>query len=95
MDRATDHDDESRLAQIERELVADDPVLADALSTVSPMNRARWPWMALAVLGTVLLLIGSLIINAAMVLLGAGCALVGSLVVVAESPAAEQGSDRN
>lgn len=93
MDRTTEHDDERRLGEIEQELATADPALAAALSTVSPVWRPVWPWMALAVLGTVLLLVGFLATNSAVVLLGTGCALVGSLVV-AKSPAVEETRDR-
>ena len=93
MDRTTDHDDERRLAEIERELAAADPALAAALSAVSPVRRPVWPWMALAVLGTVLLLLGFLVSSVPVVLLGTGCALVGSLVV-AKSPAVEETRNR-
>ena len=94
MDRTTEHDDERRLAKIEQELAAADPALAAALSTVSPVRRRVWPWMALAVFGTILLLVGFLAVNAAVVLLGTGCALVGSLVV-ASSPAVEETREKN
>ncbi|SER76425.1 Protein of unknown function [Lentzea xinjiangensis] len=93
VDRTTEHDDERRLAGIEQELAAADPALAAALSTVSPLRRLVWPWMALAVFGTVLLLVGFLVTNAAVVLLGTGCALVGSLVV-AKSPGVEETRNR-
>lgn len=49
MDRTTEHDDERRLGEIEQELATADPALAAALSTVSPVWRPVWPWMALAV----------------------------------------------
>ncbi|MCG8922540.1 DUF3040 domain-containing protein [Lentzea sp. CC55] len=93
MDRTTDHDDERRLAEIERELAAADPALAVALSALSPVRRPVWPWMVLAVFGTVLLLLGLLVSSAAVVLLGTGCALAGSLVV-AKSPAVQETRDR-
>jgi ferric-dicitrate binding protein FerR (iron transport regulator) len=80
MDARTGHEDEWRLAEIERELAVADPDLAAALSTLSPVRRLAWSWVALAVAGLGLLVVGLLVGSAPMAVLGAGCAFAGSVV---------------
>ena len=81
MDRTAGHDDERALAEIERELTAEDPALAAALNTVSPVRRpARW--MALTALGGLVLLAGFLLGSPVTAVLGAGGAVAGSLMLL-------------
>ncbi|WP_367128546.1 DUF3040 domain-containing protein [Saccharothrix sp. HUAS TT1] len=82
MGAAAGHDEQRLLDEIERELTATDPALAVALSTLSPVRRPVWQWMALAVTGLALLLLGWLLGVSALVVLGTGCAFGGSVVAV-------------
>ncbi|MEU4746007.1 DUF3040 domain-containing protein [Actinosynnema sp. NPDC023658] len=87
MDARTGHEDEWRLAEIERGLTVVDPALATALSTLSPVRRVAWSWVAVAVTGIGLLVLGVLVGSAAILVLGIASAFAGSVV------AGWQGSD--
>ena len=92
MDRTAGHDDERALAEIERELTAEDPALAEALGTVSPVRRPD-RWMALTALGGVVLLAGFLVGSTITVVLGAWGAVAGSLMLLCSTHDQDGGPD--
>lgn len=66
------HDDHRRLKEIERQLEREDPVLAEGMRQAWPRSR-MWPLVALIVTGALLIVLGTAVLSAYLVVVGLAC----------------------